>query len=93
MAQMDVQTIYLPNPLSDMKWPWARRMNPFYEEVKEEADYWFISLKCFNETDIKNFIRCDFGKSATIANGLIHVVKQRDSLLCFTRTSRGVSQF
>ncbi|KAF7365858.1 Terpene cyclase [Mycena venus] len=66
MAQMDTQTIYLPNPLSDMKWPWARRMNPFYDEVKEEADYWFMSLKCFNETDIKNFIRCDFTRLAAL---------------------------
>lgn len=93
MAQMDGQIVYLPNPLRDMNWPWARRMNPFYEEVKEEADYWFMSFKCFNETDNKNFIRCDFGKSATIANGPIDVEQQRDLLLCVTRTSRGVSQF
>ncbi|KAF8178349.1 isoprenoid synthase domain-containing protein [Mycena galopus ATCC 62051] len=57
---MDAQTVYLPNPLSDMKWPWARRMNPFYEEVKEEANSWFMSFKCFNATDTHDFIRCDF---------------------------------
>jgi hypothetical protein len=52
MAQTGTQTIYLPDPLADMKWPWGRCMNPFYEEVKKEGDDWFMSCKCFDENDI-----------------------------------------
>jgi hypothetical protein len=44
-----------------MKWPWVRCMSPFYEEVKKEGDDWFMSFKCFDEKDIKSFLRCDFG--------------------------------
>jgi hypothetical protein len=64
MAQTAGQTVHLPDPLGDM-WPWGRRINPSYDEVKKEADDWFTSLKCFDEKDSADFVRCNFGASTT----------------------------
>ncbi|KAJ6483121.1 isoprenoid synthase domain-containing protein [Mycena sanguinolenta] len=60
------QTIYLPPSLKDANWPWTRRMNPFYEEVKKEADEWFMSLDCFDDKDTQSFVRCDFARMAAL---------------------------
>ncbi|KAF7373866.1 Terpene cyclase [Mycena sanguinolenta] len=66
MTQTATQTIYLPNPLKDVSWPWGRRMNPFYDEVKKEADNWFLSLECFDEKSTNSFVRCDFARMAAL---------------------------
>ncbi|KAJ7766583.1 isoprenoid synthase domain-containing protein [Mycena olivaceomarginata] len=65
MAQTAGQTVHLPDPLGDM-WPWGRRINPSYDEVKKEADDWFTSLKCFDEKDSAEFVRCNFALLAAL---------------------------
>jgi len=60
------QTVNLPHPLKAVNWPWGRRMNPFYDEVKKEADEWLMSFECFDEKDTQSFVRCDFARLAAL---------------------------
>ncbi|KAI5995364.1 terpenoid synthase [Pisolithus marmoratus] len=49
---------YLPNTMAN--WPWPRRINPFFEEVKAEADEWFRSFGALSPKSLKAFEKCDF---------------------------------
>ncbi|KAI5998083.1 terpenoid synthase [Pisolithus albus] len=42
-------------------WPWPRRINPFFEEVKVEADEWFRSFNALSPESLKAFEKCDLG--------------------------------
>ncbi|PBK94448.1 terpenoid synthase [Armillaria gallica] len=41
-------------------WPWPRRINPHYEEVKAASDAWFRSFKAFGPESQRAFDRCNF---------------------------------
>ncbi|PBK67945.1 hypothetical protein ARMSODRAFT_1044001 [Armillaria solidipes] len=47
----------LPNTLTH--WPWPRRINPHYEEVKIASDAWFRSFKAFGPEVQRAYERCD----------------------------------
>ncbi|KAL4067245.1 isoprenoid synthase domain-containing protein [Scleroderma yunnanense] len=48
-------------------WPWPRRINPHFEEVKAEADEWFRSFNALTPQSLIAFEKCDFGRLAALA--------------------------
>lgn len=52
--------LYFPDVLEN--WPWPRRINPHFSEVKAESDAWIESFRCFDARGVKAFNRCNFGK-------------------------------
>jgi hypothetical protein len=57
--ELSMSIIALPDALSS--WPWPRRINPSYDEVKAEADAWIHSMKAFDAKAQRAFDKCDFG--------------------------------
>ncbi|KAJ7627810.1 isoprenoid synthase domain-containing protein [Mycena polygramma] len=57
--------IYLPETMK--KWPWARAINPYYEEVFAQSKADFHTLKPFNTASQYAFDKCDFGRLASLA--------------------------
>jgi len=53
--------IFIPNTLA--RWPWPRRLNQYYPEVKAESIAWVASLKAFSPKAQYAFDRCDFGNT------------------------------
>lgn len=47
----------LPIPLAN--WPWQRRLNPHYVEVKAESDAWVQSFNPFEPKEQKKFDLCN----------------------------------
>jgi len=47
----------LPTPLA--VWPWERRLNPHYPEVKAESDAWVQSFKPFEPEEQQKFDLCN----------------------------------
>ena len=47
----------LPIPLAN--WPWQRRLNPHYPEVKAESDAWVQSFHPFEPKEQKKFNLCN----------------------------------
>ncbi|KZV87270.1 terpenoid synthase [Exidia glandulosa HHB12029] len=43
-------------------WPWPRKLNVHYEEVKRESDSWFFAFRPFTPKSLAAFERCDFAK-------------------------------
>ncbi|KAI6031314.1 terpenoid synthase [Pisolithus microcarpus] len=62
---------YLPNTMAN--WPWPRRINPFLEQVKVEADEWFRSFNALSPESLKAFEKCDFAEHLCIACDLMIV--------------------
>ncbi|KAJ7688277.1 isoprenoid synthase domain-containing protein [Mycena rosella] len=50
--------IYLPETMK--KWPWARAINPYYEEISAQSKADFHALRPFNPTSQYAFDKCDF---------------------------------
>ncbi|EMD35700.1 terpene cyclase, partial [Gelatoporia subvermispora B] len=48
-------------------WPWPRRINPHYEEVKAESAAWFRSFNAFSTKAQRAFDLCDFSLLASLA--------------------------
>lgn len=59
------QMFYLPNTMAN--WPWPRRINPFFEEVKAEVDEWFRSFNALSPKSLKAFEKCDFARLAALS--------------------------
>ncbi|KAH9940657.1 terpenoid synthase [Amylocystis lapponica] len=55
----------LPATMQD--WPWQRRMNPHFEEVKAESEAWFRSFNAFSPKAQRAFEKCDFCRLASLA--------------------------
>src|SRR6267154_6164661 len=49
--------IFIPNTLA--RWPWPRRLNQYYPEVKAETFAWVASFKVFGPEAQQTFHRCD----------------------------------
>ncbi|KAG6330338.1 hypothetical protein ID866_8752 [Astraeus odoratus] len=56
---------YLPNTMAN--WPWPRKMNPYFEEVKAEANEWFRAFNALTPQSLKAFEKCDFARLASLA--------------------------
>jgi len=54
----------LPTPLT--VWPWERRLNPHYPEVKAESDAWVQSFKPFEPEEQKKFDLCNLSLLACL---------------------------
>ena len=52
--------IRLPDTLA--RWPFPRRVNPFYPDVAEESSSWLRSFNAFSPAAQRAFDRCEFGK-------------------------------
>lgn len=57
-----VVTYQLPRPLAT--WPFPRRLNPHYEEVKAASDAWLANIKALSPAaqirhDVSNFCACN----------------------------------
>ncbi|KAK0443679.1 terpenoid synthase [Desarmillaria tabescens] len=57
--------IRLPDTLT--YWPWTRRINPHYEEVKAASQAWFRSFRAFGPEAQLAFDRCDFSLLCSLA--------------------------
>jgi hypothetical protein len=53
--------IYLPDTMAN--WPWLRTINPYFEDVKAEADASFRDFKALSPESQKAFDECDFGSA------------------------------
>ncbi|KAI0784113.1 terpenoid synthase, partial [Abortiporus biennis] len=51
-------SFHLPDLLST--WPWLRRINPHYLDVKEESAYWLQSFNALSSKAQRAFNACDF---------------------------------
>ena len=60
MAGQEPVQYTLPDLLAN--WPWPERINPYYEEVKEETSAWIQSLNAFDAKARKAFDKCDFSR-------------------------------
>lgn len=47
-------------PCTVAHWPWPRRLNPHYKEVKDASETWFRSLHAFDPKSQVAFEKCDF---------------------------------
>ncbi|KZT22781.1 terpenoid synthase [Neolentinus lepideus HHB14362 ss-1] len=56
---------FLPNGLAD--WPWVRKLNPYYLEVKAESETWITSFAAFDQHAQNSFNKCDFSLLACLA--------------------------
>jgi Delta6-protoilludene synthase len=55
---------YLPDPLT--QWPWLRKLNPHYTEVKSESEAWLRGFESLNAKSQSSFDRCNFGKHPSL---------------------------
>ncbi|THH26436.1 hypothetical protein EUX98_g7752 [Antrodiella citrinella] len=55
----------LPDTLA--AWPWPRRINPHYAEVKQDSAAWLESFQAFGPRAQKAFNVCDFNLLASLA--------------------------
>ncbi len=54
------------------RWPWARRINPWYAEVYMEAETWFKSFAPFFPEKLVTFDRCKCGELVS-RRRLLHI--------------------
>jgi hypothetical protein len=52
------RSLWVPDTMKD--WPFARAVNPLYEEVKAETIAWCRTFKAFSKKSQYAFERCDF---------------------------------
>lgn len=57
-----VRLLHIPDTMA--RWPWARRINPWYTEVYMEAEKWFKSFAPFFPEKLVTFDRCKCGESS-----------------------------
>ncbi|KAK0200184.1 terpenoid synthase [Desarmillaria ectypa] len=57
--------IRLPDTLT--YWPWSRRINPHYEDVKAASEAWFRSFRAFGPEAQGAFDCCDFSLLSSLA--------------------------
>src|SRR6266571_6723691 len=50
----------LPDPLA--QWPWPRKLNQHYAEVKPESDNWIHSFEALDPESQRSFDLCNFCK-------------------------------
>ena len=55
----------LPDPLA--QWPWPRKLNQHYAEIKPESDHWIRSFKALDAESQRSFDLCNFCKYLFLA--------------------------
>ncbi|KAK0716048.1 terpenoid synthase [Lasiosphaeris hirsuta] len=60
-------------------WPWQREINPYYEEVKAEANAWAHSFGFFDKKSQDAFDRCDFSKLAMLTYPYMNKAQARSA--------------
>ncbi|KAI0331842.1 terpenoid synthase [Cubamyces sp. BRFM 1775] len=60
-----MSVIRLPDTMS--RWPFPRRINPYYPEVAEESASWLRSFHAFSPAAQRAFDRCEFGLITVLA--------------------------
>ncbi|KAI0630499.1 terpenoid synthase [Trametes polyzona] len=58
--------LQLPLPDIYARWPWPRRINPFYEECAVESAAWLRSFSAFPPAKQAALDKCDFGLLAAL---------------------------
>ncbi len=61
----DRKYLYLPDTMA--KWPWPRKINPYYEEVAAESNAWLRCFTLFTPESQYAYETCDFGRIASLA--------------------------
>ncbi|KAI0664549.1 terpenoid synthase [Cubamyces menziesii] len=59
-------SLCLSIPDTVARWPWPRRINPYYEVVAAESAEWLRSFKAFSADQQAIFDRCNFGLLAAL---------------------------
>jgi hypothetical protein len=84
----DFQTIVIPDTLR--YWPWARDINPHYEECKRESAAWAESFKAFSPKAQIAFNKCDFSGCLLITSSKSRLRGHRSSgVPCFLPRQQG----
>ncbi|KAH9940670.1 terpenoid synthase [Amylocystis lapponica] len=65
MSDSTSMQFVLPKTMQD--WPWQRRINPHFEEVKAESEAWFRSFNAFSPKAQRAFEKGDFCLLASLA--------------------------
>ncbi|KAK0215212.1 terpenoid synthase [Armillaria nabsnona] len=65
MAPQSDVVFRIPDTLA--YWPWLRRSNPHYEEVKAASEAWFRSFKAFGPRAQSAFDHCNFSLLCSLA--------------------------
>ncbi|PBK94405.1 terpenoid synthase [Armillaria gallica] len=65
MATQSEVVFRIPDTLT--YWPWPRKINPHYEEVKAASETWFRSFKAFEPRAQSAFDRCNFSLLCSLA--------------------------
>ncbi|KAK0492607.1 terpenoid synthase [Armillaria luteobubalina] len=55
-------------PETTTSWPWPRKINPHYEEVKAESEAWFRSFEAFTPEAQRAFDLCDYSLLASLSH-------------------------
>jgi hypothetical protein len=55
----------LPDPLA--QWPWPRKLNQHYVEVKPESDKWIHGFEALDVKSQRSFDLCNFCKDFVLA--------------------------
>jgi hypothetical protein len=64
MLTQSLPQFYLPDPLA--QWPWSRKLNEHYTEVKPESDEWLRSFQALDAKSQRSFDLCNFCESPFI---------------------------
>ena len=67
MSNNSVKILYIPDTMST--WPWARKLNPLYEEVDAESIAWMESFKPYTPESQTAHNKGDIGRLAALVLG------------------------
>ncbi|KAI9449082.1 isoprenoid synthase domain-containing protein [Lactarius psammicola] len=59
----------LPDPLA--QWPWPRKLNQYYAEVKPESDKWIQSFEALDTKSQRSFDLCNFSLLGSLVYPLL----------------------
>ncbi|KAK0200178.1 terpenoid synthase [Desarmillaria ectypa] len=65
---MTPQIVLFRIPDTLIYWPWPRRINPHYDEVKPVSEAWFQSFKAFEPEAQRAYDRCDCKHFRTVCD-------------------------
>lgn len=67
MPDNSAKILYIPDTMST--WPWARKLNPLYEEVDAESIAWMESFKPYTPESQTAHNKGDVGRLAALVFG------------------------
>ncbi|KAI0280317.1 terpenoid synthase [Russula aff. rugulosa BPL654] len=74
MLTQSLPQFYLPDPLA--QWPWSRKLNEHYTEVKPESDEWLRSFQALDAKSQRSFDLCNF----SLLGSLVYPLLDKDGV-------------